>query len=106
MCFYLLAPPGGQLLLCRCFFHRRRLRFGPFVWVEADFLHLKTNPAAHLNRVHTVAAGHTGSGASSPVYSPPATTPLQTWPELCPLCPGKGRHGTPGLNSGRRTRAH
>lgn len=39
---YLLAPPSGQLLLCRCFFCWWCLCFGPFVWVEADFPHLRT----------------------------------------------------------------
>lgn len=39
----------------------------------------------------------------SPAYSPPATTPLQTWLALCPLYLGKGLHETPGLNAGRCT---
>lgn len=61
------------------------------------------NPATHLNRVYAETAGQTGSWANLPVYSPLATTPLQTWLELCLLYLGKGLHETPGLNSGRRT---
>lgn len=37
------------------------------------------------------------SADSLPACSLPATTPLQTWPQLCPPCLGRGRHETPGL---------
>lgn len=61
------------------------------------------NPAAHLKCVYAVTAGQAGSWANLPVYSPPATTPLQTWLELCLQYLGKGLHETPGLNAGRST---
>lgn len=54
--FYLLAPPADQLLLGRCYVCWWGLCFGPFVWVEADFLHLRKNPATLSNCVYTVTA--------------------------------------------------
>ncbi len=41
-----------------------------------------------------------------PACSLLATTPRQTWLELCPLCPGKDLHETPGLNAGRQSSTH
>lgn len=37
---YLSAAPAGHLPLCRRLFGRRNLRLGPFLWIEADLLHL------------------------------------------------------------------
>lgn len=42
MWVYLLTPSSGQLLLCRWFFYWWCLCFRSSVWVEADFLHLRT----------------------------------------------------------------
>lgn len=102
MCIYLFAPPSGQLL-CRRFFCWWCLCFGPLVWVEADFPHLRTIQL-HIWTVFKLwLQDKQLSGANLPVYSPPATTPLQTWQELCLLYLGKGLHETPGLNAGRCT---
>lgn len=44
--FYLFSSSTGQLLLNRCLFC---CWFGSLVWVEADFIHLRTNQTACLS---------------------------------------------------------